>query len=530
MEPEIPLNQASAKKDMQSGNEVGVNKIERKFGFASALAGVLFATAGPLKAEVSQPRVMAPAGEVEGAAFAGGEAYQGIPYAKAPVGPLRWRAPAPLPAFNGVRDATKPGYACMQVDQGWNAIDSSRASEDCLNLNVWRPASKGPQPVMVWFHGGAFVGGAGNSPLYDGEKLARAGVMLVTVNYRLGVFGYFAHPGLSSENPQGISGNYGLLDQIAALQWVHDNIAAFGGDPGNVTIFGQSAGAASVGFLLASPKARGLFSKAILQSGAPYGMALGRPKTLQDAQDANRTFGTIAELRQTDAKDLMTRWNAFADSSSEDTLRLSPVVDGVVLPGLPADIFGQGGLKGRHILLGNASREMPMALSGEKVRAVAGQHFGKNAPKVLQAYKKKADSVRQGSIGEQLMTDLMFGCPSHDMANAADRAWLYEFAQPSPGEAAVRHSSDLTYTFGNPERDGGVLSTRPFNADEARLSDIVIRYWTNFARTGNPNGPGLVKWSVYSANRPIGIRFGEGKARRDRIGSPACDDLLKRGG
>lgn len=507
-----------------------MNKIDGASAFACALFSVYFATAAPLNAGAPQPRVVAPAGTVEGTAFAGGEAFQGIPYAQAPVGPLRWRAPKPTPAFTAVHDGSKPGNACMQPDQGWNSIDAARASEDCLNLNVWRPDHNGTLPVMVWFHGGAFLGGAGNSPLYDGEKLARSGVVLVTVNYRLGVFGYFAHPGLSSESPQGISGNYGLLDQIAALQWVHDNIAAFGGDPGNVTIFGQSAGAASVGFLLASPKAQGLFSKAILQSGAPYGTVLGRPKTLQKAQDANRAFGTVAELRQTSAKELMARWSAFGDSPGEDMLRLSPVVDGVVLPGVPADIFGQGGLKGRSILLGNASREMPMALTEEKVRAVAGQNFGKNAPKVLQAYAKNTDTVRHGSLGEQLMTDLMFGCPSRDMADAADRAWLYEFAQPSPGEAAVRHSSDLTYTFGNPDRDGGVLSTRPFNADEARLSDTVIRYWTNFARTGNPNGTGLVKWPVYSSKWRTGIRFGEGRASRDRIGSTACDDLLKRGG
>src|SRR5271170_646652 len=230
---------------------------------ALALAAV------PLPAQLAAPHVRISQGELEGEVSTMGPlAFKGIPYAAPPVGALRWREPKPAAEWSGVRDATKPGAACMQTESALMRITSSTMSEDCLYLNVWTPSLKPtmPAPVMVFIHGGSFIAGSGSQPQYDGANLAARGVVVVTINYRLGVFGYLAHPELSAESPLHTSGNYGLLDQMAALNWVRQNIANFGGDPRNVTVFGESAGASSIGYLMVAPDAKGLFDKAILES------------------------------------------------------------------------------------------------------------------------------------------------------------------------------------------------------------------------------------------------------------------------
>jgi para-nitrobenzyl esterase len=240
----------------------------------AVLSSLLLAIATTAGAVEAQPpaQVHIRTGTLQGVAAAGVVAYKGIPYAKAPIGELRWRAPVASPSWEGVRDAREFGNACLQPPgQPTGIYYSSMAatSEDCLTLNVWSPTPTGTRklPVMVWIHGGALVGGSSSEPMYDGVKIARAGVLFVSINYRLGLLGYLAHPALSAESPQRLSGNYGLLDQIEALRWVRDNIAAFGGDPQQVTIAGESAGGLSVIALMASPVARGLFAKAIVQSG-----------------------------------------------------------------------------------------------------------------------------------------------------------------------------------------------------------------------------------------------------------------------
>lgn len=477
----------------------------------------------PAQAGPSAPVVTSPAGTVSGSSFDGGDVFYNIPFARPPIGQLRWRSPQPVLPAKAPRDARAPGATCIQPDQVWNSVDASRSNEDCLYLNIWRPRDSKRLPVMVWFHGGAFVGGAGNTPLYDGQVLAGSGVVLITVNYRLGVFGYLAHPQLSGESPHGVSGNYGLLDQIEALRWVQDNVEAFGGDSRSITIFGQSAGAASVGFLLAAPEAKGLFNRAILQSGAPYGIMLGRAPRLAQAQAANRALGNIAELRALPAREVMARWNDFARSEGEEGLRLSPIVDGFVLPRMPAELFAQGMLAGRSIMTGHNSREIPAALTDAMTTELAKKTFGGNAPAVLATYAARAEPLRHGSVADQLMTDLMFGCGSRQLAATGTRAWLYEFAQPSPGEPAVRHSSELPYVFGNANKDDGVLSTRPFNSSELGLSRTVITYWTNFARSGDPNGAGVPHWPRYSAKGGSNMQFGAGNATAGRMASAVCD-------
>lgn len=464
-------------------------------------------------------------GTLKGANFDGGRVYYDVPYAAPPTGPMRWKPPEPARAWSGVRDATRRGAACVQPDQGWNAGDAARGSEDCLHLNIWVPRHRAGEslPVMVWFHGGAFVGGAGNTSLYDGEEIARRGVILVTVNYRLGIFGYLSHPDLAAESGRGRSGNYGLLDQIAALRWIKQAIPAFGGDSGNVTIFGQSAGSASVGLLVASPLAKGLMKRAIFESGPPFGALLGRLPQLEEAEVADRRLGDLATLRKLDPRQLLSLWDR---RENPDDKRLGPVVDGYAVPHEPAGSYGSGAAAGFSVLVGYNSREFPATISPDALQKELVSLFGGNAGEVAQFYEDRVDRARYGSVSDQLSTDTMFGCGTVRLADVAGAAWLYEFAQPSPGEPMVRHSSELPYVFGNANKDGKVLSKRPFNSEEAALSRLIIDFWTNFAKTGDPNGPGLVKWPRYNSAGGARIRLSVEPAVVSGPGSPACPALL----
>lgn len=493
------------------------------FVFLLLAAGALSA---PAAAQVSAASPVAAIGDgrIAGTAFPGGSVFFNIPFASAPVGDLRWRPPVSSESWDGLRDGTRRGAACMQPDQGWNAVDAERSSEDCLYVNVWRPEGSGSHAVMVWFHGGGFVGGAGNTPLYDGEDLARRGIVLVAVNYRLGVFGYLAHPDLAGESQHGISGNYGLMDQIAALQWVQQNIASFGGDPSKVTIFGQSAGAASVAYLMASPKTDGLFQRAILQSGAPFGSMLGTTPRLDEAQMQNAQFGAIADLRHLSALDILDRWTQFAPSSGPD-LRLAPVVDGETLITAAGDALMEGAARDIEVIVGSNSREMPSTLSAEGVQEAARIHFGSQADDLLRTYADRADDARYGSLADQLGSDLAFGCPVISMAESVANAWVYSFGQPSPGDSMVRHSSELSYVFGLAGEDDGVLTQRPFNQREEQLSGVIQDYWSNFARSGNPNGDDLPIWPKFVASEAVGAVFSEGTVVAGPIASPACQAL-----
>lgn len=511
--------------------KIGVfaNRSLSRFFPSALLVAALFATnATPSAAQPpSKPPSTAVVSELSlsGAPFSGGTVYFNIPYAQPPVGDLRWRAPVAATPWQGVRDAARRGPACMQPDQHWNAVDAARSSEDCLYLNIWRPTGTKKYPVMVWFHGGAFTGGAGNTPLYDGEALTRRGVIVVTVNYRLGILGYLAHPDLSNESPGHVSGNYGLQDQVEALRWVKRNIVAFGGDSANITLFGQSAGALSIGYLLAAPAAKGLFDRAILQSGTPYGNLAGMFPSLASAEAQGKSFGSIADLRRLSASDILAL-SMRAEARRGEGLRFAPIVDGMVLPKAPSEIFAGGGLSEITIIAGTATREIASTRSPEQLSDALRAAFGDRAATAMALYTERADKVHFGSTGDQFNTDLLFGCGTVRLARSAQRAWVYEFSQPSPGEAEVRHSADLSYVFGNANRDGGVLTTRPFNKAERALSDRMMTYWTNFAKTGDPNGKGSGKWPIYTSRHPGSLWLsGDGDHVRASA-KPQCETVF----
>jgi len=476
-------------------------------------------------------------GIVEGTPTAspGVRVFRGIPFAAAPVGELRWKAPQAVKSWSGVRKATEFGPRCVQAPIYSDMIFRDRAempmSEDCLYLNVWTPAKSDKErlAVMVWFYGGGFQAGSSSEPRYDGENFAKKGIVVISVNYRLGVFGFLAHPELTKESGVGASGNYGLMDQIAGLQWVKRNIAAFGGDPEKVTIAGESAGSLSVSALMASPLARGLFRGAIGESGAffgraPAGMAM---QTLADTEKAGTKFAesvgakSLAELRAKGADELLSA------SRKDPPLRFWPSVDGYVLPKDVATIFAEGKQSQVPLLAGwNAdeaswavvyAKEKPTVQSfPEQVRT----RFGERAADVLKLYPASTDEeARRSAI--DLASDLFIVYVTwqwleeqNKKEGAAVYGYVFERTPPvspetkengvSPKELGARHACEIEYVF-------GALKSQPnpWEPVDFKISDAVASYWANFTKTGGPNGPGLEKWPVYgSGNHPM-MRFGK---------------------
>lgn len=430
--------------------------------------------------------------------------YLGIPYAAPPVGALRWMPPAPVVPWSGVRDAVHQGPPCKQPDLGWNSADAAISREDCLTLDVAVPkipASKS-LPVMVWFHGGANTAGSGLG--YTHSPIIRHGVVLVTAQYRLGAFGFLSHPALSAASAHQASGNYGLMDQIAVLKWVQANIATFGGDPGNVTIFGQSAGAQDVGQLLLSPLARGLFHKAIAQSGtAGFGLP---PRTLAQ----NEKLGVdLASLLGVPAGDtgLEAMRAVPADAVMTAAQKLIPpiadagfiwdqsVVDGYVLPESPADILAARAQAPVPLLIGDDARELPLFGGNSAVRSAVVQHFGNESEEALKFYGLDKPGMPPedpvlGSVATQIATDVMFRLPINTVA-ARQRAigqkvWRYQFDLARLGAPGpVWHSSELGYVFD--------ATPTGLEVDFSRWPPLQA-YWTNFARNSDPNGAGLPYW------------------------------------
>jgi len=462
------------------------------------LAGALILAFAPLASSPAwaSPIVATQLGPVRGLAVDGGSAFRKIPFAQPPVGDLRWRRPAPPTAWKGVRDATSFSLPCAQPDLGWNGVKETGSSEDCLYLNVWTPAAsaKSRRPVMVWIHGGAFEGGSGVDPTFDGAALMRHGVVVVTINYRLGVLGFLTHPDLDAESTRHTSGDYGFYDQLAALRWVQANIARFGGDPRKVTLFGQSAGSASVAALMTSPLSRGLFHQSIMESGAPIG--IGALQTTAQTEAGTRNWGSIAELRKMPASDLIASWRKYA-AADPRARAARPVVDGDVIPVSPDVAFATGGVRKMASIIGNNARE---AL-GPPNKDMMLRAFGPNAGKAAAIYDAASADPIEGDGTAQLATDTSFRCPTvmtqSFRAAAGNAVYAYQFGQSLPGREAMGagHTFELPFVFGNLSPSGFLGGN--FSPADHELSRQMQAYWTNFAKTGDPNGPGLPRWNRF---------------------------------
>ena len=437
--------------------------------------------------------------------------YKGIPYAAPPLGDLRWHAPKPAAKWEGVRAGDKVGPVCMQAQRA-PQNGEREMSEDCLYLNIYTPTAetKEPRPVMVWIHGGALTSGAGST--IKGEELAKKGVIVVTINYRLGAFGYFAHPELTKESDRNASGNYGLLDQIAALEWVQRNIAAFGGDVKRVTIFGESAGSWSTNMLMASPLAHGLFQRVIGESGAEF----ARVRTLADAEQAGVKFAqsmdveSLAALRAKPAVEIQAKQGGY----------LGPDVDGYALPEDVYTIFAKGKQNDVPLLIGSNSDEgtmfTPATLKADEFRSRSEKRFGANAGEFFKIYSFSTDAEAH-TAAAAAMRDQTFGWEMRTWARmeaktGKSKTYMYYFSRVPPGPAAARmgayHTAEIAYISNNVNGPPAPQS-RPWEDVDRKLADLMSSYWVNFAATGDPNGKGLPKWPVYHPKDEMLLGLGD---------------------
>ncbi len=473
-------------------------------------------TLGSISLRAENPVTTTMGGEIRGQALSEkqGFVFKGIPFAAPPIGALRWREPQPVTPWSGVREALRSGPPAAQASAGWNADAAAASSEDCLYLDVWTPAlqTAKPKAVMVWVHGGGNVAGAGGfDPLYDGTALIKHDIVLVVIEYRLGIFGFFAHPDLTKESPHHASGNYALLDQLAALRWVQNNIAHFGGDPKNVTLFGQSAGSMDVSALLASPLSRGLFQRAISESGPALTTVT---QTLSQAEKDG--LAIQAKLGTPPGNPL-----AFLRSvSTADLLKVSPPparlnVDGYVFTGAPTAVYGRGQELSVPLIIGSNAIELPIGAPLEREHNIVETMFGAFAPKALAFYGLDQNPPRDigsdpiyGDRNDQIGSDFfrLSGVIQGEWHAASGYStWQYELVRAIPPHPKVAHSGDLPYVFGNLLRTGSQAGE--FTEVDHRLSDVIQRYWTNFAKTGNPNGPGLPNWPGYNAKARQFLQF-----------------------
>lgn len=454
-------------------------------------------------------------GLVQGTFEDGLAVYKGIPFAAPPVGDLRWCAPQPVQKWDGVKQTTKFAPAPMQ---GGNP--PSGKSEDCLYLNIWSPAKSANDkvPVLVWIYGGGFSFGSNSEPVCSGEKLAKKGVLLVSIAYRVGQLGFLAHPQLSIEGPNHVSGNYGLLDQIAALQWIQKNIAAFGGDPDKVTIFGESAGAISVSMLCASPLAKGLFQGAISQSGGSFGPT--RPttypgenmKTLLQAENDSKTYlekvgvSTVAELRKIEADKLPSGWGLPGGW---------PIIDGYVIPDDQYKMYEAGKYNDVPVLIGYNSDEGASFSPGrtlEEYLLAVRTRYGKFADDLIKAYPVGENSVPK--TARDLARDAAFGWHTWSWARlqaktGKSKVFYYYFDQhpdypkdsPQFGHGSP-HAQDVAYVFQHLD-----VSNPETTKSDLEISEDMATYWTNFAKYGNPNSKGFPEWTAYTNEKPAVMYF-----------------------
>lgn len=472
-----------------------------------ALVGVLILAS---TAQAQLPAVQITEGALRATMNGAVATYLGVPYAASTAGANRWRPPQPPAPWSGARAATAFGLDCQQDPpyqppggSPWTPeyMPSGPMSEDCLFLNVWTAAKRANAklPVMMWIHGGGFAGGSGAVPIYNGASLARRGLVVVTINYRVSVFGFFAYPALTKE--AGTSGNYGLLDQIAALQWVKRNIAAFGGDPENVTIAGQSAGAASVHALIASPLARGLFHRAIAQSGS--GMGLATP-ALADAEKSGERLASVLgaaslpELRALPPEKLTA---AIGAVKAGQRLRFGLVRDSVVLPDPAATLSEVPVLTGMNadeasVDAGEWNPPDEAALLAEFKR-----RFGDQAPALAELYATGIGSHPRSTAHEMLrdrgIAAMLQWAKKRPSGSPPVFSYLYTHIEPGTDAArfGVFHTSEVPYVFDTLE------ARRPFVAQDRRIAEMMGAYWINFMKTGNPNGVGLTRWPDFASGQ-----------------------------
>ena len=478
-------------------------------------------------------------GIVEGKMQGTTRAYLGIPYAAPPVGELRWKAPAPAKAWAGVRPATEFGARCMQGNIFSDMVFRDPGpSEDCLMLNVWTPAkdAKAKLPVMVWIHGGGFVAGASSEPRQDGAKLSENGVVVVSMNYRMGIFGFFELPELMAESGRNSAGNYGLLDQVASLEWVKKNIAAFGGDPANVTIFGESAGSFSVSELMASPLTKGLFHRAIGESGADFPTrataATSLEQTAKDnAEYAKKVLGSdvLKDLRAIPADKLL---ETVSKPGAERRGPGMVVVDGYFLPRAVKEIFAAGQQNDVPLLAGwnhdegsGAILSAKPPLTAASIKELGTKEFGAKAAEFFKLYRAESDAEAVRSW-EDFAGDRFIGFGTWKWIEAAATmgkkpVYRYRFDLAPPDDPSREagmgafHSCEIEYVFGTlewriPDR---------WRGEDKALSEQVRKYWTNFARNGDPNGTGLPKWPMYKPSGDPEVMYlnATSKAEKDAL-------------
>jgi para-nitrobenzyl esterase len=477
----------------------------------ATLLGMPAMAAEPLRTS----QVRTPDGVLEGVVSADGKVrtFKGIPYAAPPVGNLRWKAPQPVQAWNGVRKATEYGPRCMQARIYDDMIfHDAGPSEDCLYLNLWMPAEPETKklPVMVWIHGGGFQAGATSEPRQDGGNLSKRSVLVVSMNYRMGIFGFFSHTELDQESGHNASGNYGLLDQAAALQWVKKNIALFGGDPANVTIFGESAGSFSVSALMASPLAQGLFQRAIGESGAYFGTTLEllpQAKSEQAHLEFAKTALGVTSLEALRAKPAS---ELLETSTKQHKVEFEPNIDGYFLAEDVYAAFAKGRQSRVPLLAGWNANEGDFHAFFEKDEPNAKNYvthartaFGDKADAFLKVYPgetdAKAKSSAQDLTGDQFIAYSTWKWIEMHQATAHTPIYRYQFDQAPPaadgsaGPGGAYHSAEIEFVF-------NVLPSKalPWSPADKKLSDLMSVYWSNFAKTGDPNGAGLPPWPAFT--------------------------------